>query len=264
MSQRKGQATIPLPVWMWVPATVAVAFLSLPVISLLVRTDWGAFVGEVTTTSALVALKLSVVTATAATVCSLVLGVPLALVTVREFPGVRVLRTVVLLPLVLPPVVGGIALLSTFGRGGLLGGLLGELGASIAFSTVAVVVAQTFVSLPFVVLAVESALVSVNSEFVLVARTLGAGSTRIVWHVMLPMVRPAVVTGAVLAFARSLGEFGATVTFAGSLAGVTRTLPLEVYLRADSGDMSGAVALSVVLMVVAFVVVAAVYRRSLR
>lgn len=254
----------PFPSWMWVPAVVAASFVALPIVGLVARANWPDFFSLITAPSALQALRLSLITATCATVFSVLLGIPLALLTVREFPGVRLLRTVVLLPLVLPPVVGGIALLATFGRAGLIGSFLESAGISIAFTTVAVVLAQTFVAMPFVVLTVEGALTSLDPGFAMVATTLGAGPTRTLFRIVLPLIRPALISGAVLAFARALGEFGATVTFAGSLQGVTRTLPLEIYLLADSGDTAGAIALSVVLMVVAFVVVATMYRKTSR
>lgn len=252
----------PLPGWLLAPAIIAAAFIAVPSLSLIIRTDWSHFFSLITSPAALSALRLSLITAVSATLLSVIFGVPLALVTVRNFPGSRALRTAVLLPLVLPPVVGGIALLAAFGRTGLIGSTLEATGVSIAFTTVAVILAQTFVSMPFVVLTVEGALTSLDPGYAKVATSLGASPTRTLFAVVLPLIRPALTAGAVLAFARSLGEFGATVTFAGSLQGVTRTLPLEVYLRSDSGDTPGAIALSVVLMLVAFVVVATMYPRK--
>jgi molybdate transport system permease protein len=163
-------------------------------------------------------------------------------------------RSLILLPLVLPPVVGGIALLYTFGRRGLLGHTLQVLGLQIAFTTTAVVLAQTFVSLPFMVVALEGTLRTVGSRYEVVAATLGARPTTVLRRVTLPLVLPGLVSGAVLSFARSLGEFGATLTFAGSLEGVTRTLPLEIYLQRET-DADTAVALSLVLVAVAILVV---------
>ena len=159
-----------------------------------------------------------------------------------------------LLPLVLPPVVGGIALLYTFGRRGLLGQTLEVLGVRIAFSTTAVVLAQTFVALPFLVVSLEGTLRAVGQRYEVVAATLGARPTAVLLRVTLPLVLPGLLSGAVLSFARSLGEFGATLTFAGSLQGVTRTLPLEIYLQRES-DPDAAVALSLVLVAVAILVV---------
>lgn len=167
---------------------------------------------------------------------------------------VRALRPVILLPLVLPPVVGGIALLYAFGRFGLVGRYLEAAGMSIAFTTTAVVLAQTFVSLPFLVISLEGAARSAGADYEVVAATLGARPTTIWWRVTLPLLLPGLASGAVLAFARSLGEFGATLTFAGSLQGVTRTLPLEIYLQRVS-DPDAAVALSLLLVAVSAVVV---------
>ena len=194
-------------------------------------------------------------TSTASTLLCLLFGVPMALVLARtQFPGQRVVRSLILLPLVLPPVVGGIALLYTFGRRGLLGQSLQVLGIQIAFTTTAVVLAQTFVSLPFLVVALEGTLRTVGSRYEVVAATLGARPTTVLRRVTLPLVLPGLVSGAVLSFARSLGEFGATLTFAGSLEGVTRTLPLEIYLQRET-DADTAVALSLVLVAVAIFVV---------
>ena len=168
--------------------------------------------------------------------------------------GLGVLRSLVLLPLVLPPVVGGIALLYTFGRRGLLGESFEVLGLQIAFSTTAVVLAQTFVALPFLVVSLEGALRTSGQRYEVIAASLGAGPTTVFRRVTMPLVLPGLVSGTVLAFARALGEFGATITFAGSLEGVTRTLPLEIYLRRET-DAQGAVALSLVLVVVAILVI---------
>jgi len=171
-----------------------------------------------------------------------------------EFPGQGLLRSLVLLPLVLPPVVGGIALLYTFGRRGLLGETLEMLGFQIAFSSIAVVMAQTFVALPFLVVSLEGALRTAGRQYEVIAASLGARPTTVFRRVTLPLVLPALISGAVLSFARALGEFGATITFAGSLQGVTRTLPLEIYLQRET-DPDAAVALSLVLVVVAVAII---------
>jgi molybdate transport system permease protein len=171
-----------------------------------------------------------------------------------HFRGQSLLRSLVLLPLVLPPVVAGIALLYTFGRRGLLGESLEVLGVQIAFSTAAVVIAQTFVALPFLVVSLEGALRTSGVSYPAVAATLGAAPSAVLRRVTLPMVLPALVSGIVLSFARALGEFGATITFAGSLAGTTRTLPLEIYLQREA-DADAAIALSLVLIIVAVVVI---------
>ena len=231
------------------------AAVLLPLVALVSRVDWDSFVPLITSEASRDALALSLRTSTASTLTCIVIGVPMALVLARtEFRGQGLLRSLVLLPLVLPPVVGGIALLYTFGRRGLLGETIDLLGFQIAFSTTAVVMAQTFVALPFLVVSLEGALRTADSRYEVVAASLGARPTTVFRRVTLPLVLPGLVSGAVLCFARSLGEFGATVTFAGSLQGVTRTLPLEIYLRRES-DADAAVALSLVLVVVAVVVI---------
>jgi molybdate transport system permease protein len=244
-----------LPRWIYLPAGIGAVLVILPLVAMISRVDWPRFVELITSPSSLAALKLSLQTSTVSTALCLVFGVPMALVLARtRFPGQRLLRSLVLMPLVLPPVVGGIALLYTFGRRGLLGQSLEVLGLQIAFTTTAVVLAQTFVSLPFLVVALEGTLRTVGSRYEVVAATLGARPTTVLRRVTLPLVLPGLVSGAVLSFARALGEFGATLTFAGSLEGVTRTLPLEIYLQRET-DADTAVALSLVLVAVAIFVV---------
>lgn len=254
---REHRADIPA---LFTPLAVLGALVVLlPIAGLLGRVPWPQ-VGElITTPDSLTALRLSALTATAsATVCVL-LGVPLGLVLARGRSGLlRAVRAVVLLPIVLPPVVGGLALLATFGRRGLLAAPLAVTGIDIAFTTTAVICAQVFVSLPFVVLGVESALRTHGTGFESAAAVLGAGPARTTWTVTLPLLLPAIAASAVLAFARSLGEFGATLTFAGSLAGTTRTLPLEIYLRRET-DPDAALAVSLLLIAVALIVVLAVH-----
>jgi molybdate transport system permease protein len=242
-------------------AVVAAVVVVLPLLAMVLRVDWAQFIPLVTSESSLTALGLSLRTSAASTVLCIVLGVPLALVLARDrFRLQGLLRSLVLLPLVLPPVVGGIALLYTFGRQGLLGQTLDLLGLQIAFSTTAVVLAQTFVALPFLVVSLEGALRTSGSRYEAVAATLGARPGTVFRRVTLPLVLPGLASGAVLSFARSLGEFGATLTFAGSLQGVTRTLPLEIYLQRET-DPDAAVALSLVLVAVAVAVVALAYSR---
>ena len=238
------------------PAGLAALLLAAPVLAMLLRLDLSDLPALLTSATAVDALLLSLRTAASSTVLCLVLGVPLALALarVRAFDNL-VVRTLVLLPLVLPPVVAGIALLSFFGRQGLLGAHLDAAGIRVAFSTVAVVLAQTVVSLPFLVVSLDGALRAVGGRHEPVAATLGASPWFVLRRVTLPLVRPALVSGTVLAFARALGEFGATLTFAGSLQGVTRTLPLEIYLARES-DPDAAVALSVLLVLVAAVAMA--------
>jgi molybdate transport system permease protein len=255
-----GPVTLGVPRWILVIAAVGALFIVLPIVGMTGRVDWAHFGGLITSRSAVTALLLSLRTAAASTVLCLLFGVPMALVLARSrFPGQRLVRAVVLLPLVLPPVVGGIALLSTFGRRGLLGQTFEVLGIEIAFSTTAVVLAQTFVALPFLVLSVEATLRASGARYEAVAATLGATPSVVFWRVTLPLVLPGLVAGAVLAFARALGEFGATLTFAGSLEGVTRTLPLEIYLQRET-DPDAAVALALVLVAVAVVVMVTTHR----
>lgn len=255
-----------LPRWVLVPALLGALFVVVPVAAMVARVELapgpdgtGGFWALVTSPAAVDALGLSLRTALVATLCCVLLGTPMALVLARTtFPGQRVARALVLLPLVLPPVVGGIALLHTFGRRGLIGQHLEVLGIEIAFTTTAVVLAQTFVALPFLVLSLEGALRTQDTRLEDVAATLGAGPTTVLRRVTLPRVLPGLLSGAVLAFARALGEFGATITFAGALQGVTQTLPLEIYLQ-RSADPDAAVALSLVLVVVAVLITAAVH-----
>ncbi len=256
-----GEVAVGLPRWVYLPALLGACFVILPLVAMLLEIDWAHFVPLVTSESSRAALLLSLRTATASTVLCVLIGVPMALVLARSsFPGQSVLRSLVLLPLVLPPVVGGIALLYTFGRQGLLGHQLEAFGIRIAFTTTAVVLAQTFVALPFLVVSLEGALRTAGSRYETVAATLGARPTTVLRRVTLPLVLPGLISGAVLAFARSLGEFGATLTFAGSLQGVTRTLPLEIYLQRET-DPEAAVALSLLLVLVAALIVIGTSRR---
>jgi molybdate transport system permease protein len=231
---------------------MAVAFLVLPVLGLVIQTPWADLAELLRGPEVLSALRLSLLTATAATALCLLLGVPLAWLLARvPFRGRKLVRALVTVPLVLPPVVGGIALLVTFGRNGTLGGAL---GVQIPFTTVAVVLAQSFVALPFLVLSVEGALRSADQRFDEVAATLGAGRWSTFVRVTLPLAAPGVISGAVLAWARALGEFGATITFAGSREGVTRTMPLEIYASYTTGDRDAALVLSLLLLLVSVLV----------
>ena len=247
--------TIGLPRWVYVPALLGAGFVLLPLVAIFANVDWADFATLITSDASQDAFLLSLRTSSISTVLCVLLGVPMALVLARrDFPGLGVLRSLVLLPLVLPPVVGGIALLYTFGRRGLLGSTLETFGIEIAFSTIAVVMAQTFVALPFMVVSLEGALRTAGQRYEVVAASLGAGPTTVFRRITLPLVLPGLISGAVLAFARALGEFGATITFAGSLQGRTRTLPLEIYLQRET-DPDAAVALSLVLVVVAVLVI---------
>lgn len=260
--RNSGSALKAVPAWLYLPAAIGVALVVLPPIALAVNTPWDDFRGNITSDSSVDALKLSLRTAAISTVLCIVLGVPMAIVFARRAGmPIRVLRSVVLLPLVLPPVVGGIGLLYAFGKFGLVGEPLGKIGIDIAFSTTAVILAQTFVALPFLVISLEGALRSIGSRYEQVAATLGASPTRTLWKVTMPLVFPALLSGMVLAFARALGEFGATITFAGNLQGVTQTAPLAIYVESIS-DPQQALPLSIVLVVVALLVVVAVHLRD--
>ena len=258
-----GLTQVGLPAWIYLPAIIGALFVIVPLVAILLEIDWANFIPLITSESSRAALLLSLKTAAASTVVCVLIGVPMAVVLARgSFPGQSILRALVLLPLVLPPVVGGIALLYTFGRQGLLGQHLEAFGIRIAFSTTAVVLAQSVVSLPFLVVSLEGALRSAGNQYESIAATLGARPTTVLRTVTLPLVIPGLMSGAVLAFARSLGEFGATLTFAGSLQGVTRTLPLEIYLQRET-DPDAAVALSLLLIVVAAIIVVASASRRL-
>jgi molybdate transport system permease protein len=253
-----------LPPLLWLPAGLALAFLVLPLAALLARAPWRSLPQQLLDAEVGQALRLSLVSATCATVLCLVLGVPLAWVLARaDVPGRRLLRALVTVPLVLPPVVGGVALLLLLGRRGLLGRHLDAwFGVSLPFTTPAVVIAEAFVALPFLVLAVEGALRGADRRYEDAAATLGASRTVILWRVTLPLVAPGVAAGSVLCFARALGEFGATITFAGSFPGVTRTMPLEVYLALET-EPERAVVLSLVLLGVSVAVLVGLRERWL-
>ena len=252
-----------LPRWIYLPAAIGALFVVVPLIAVAAKVDWPHFWSLISSESSTTALVLSLKTAAASTVLCLLLGVPMALVLARSDARiVRVARPLILLPLVLPPVVGGLALLYLLGRKGFLGYLLSvTAGVQIPFTTAAVIIAQTFVAMPFLVVSLEGALRSGGDRYEQIASTLGARPWTVFRRVTVPLLLPALGSGAVLSFARALGEFGATITFAGSLEGVTRTLPLEVYTQAEV-DIDSAVALSLLLIVVAVLVIAVARPRS--
>ena len=246
----------PLPWWLVLFASASAAYLILPLVFMGSRVPWDQFSAVLSSDEAADALSLSLKTCAVALAIDLVLGVPLAVALSRDWRGVGVLRVLVALPLALPPVVAGIALVAAFGRRGVLGSQLEAFGVTVAFTTAAVVLAQVFVSLPFLVVTVEAALRSRPRGLEETAASLGARPTRVLASVTLPMVVPGVARGAALALARCLGEFGATLTFAGSLQGITRTLPIQVYLARESADKTDLV-LGIILVGVAALVVAA-------
>ncbi len=252
------------PPLLLVPGVAAVGLLTVPLIGLLARVSWSTLGSDLTSPVALGALRLSLVCALLATALSVVLGLPLAWLLARtEFRGKSVVRAVTVLPLVLPPVVGGVALLLAFGRDGLLGRPLFDwLGIQFTFSTAGVVLAETFVAMPFLIVTVEAALQMTDIRFDEVAASLGAGRWATFRLVTAPMIRSSLIAGAALTWARALGEFGATITFAGDIEGRTQTLPLAVYLSLE-GDARVAVALSFLLLVISFTVLVALRGRWL-
>lgn len=255
MKSRRTPAVSPLPVWAGGLGALALCFLVLPLAFMLGRVNWTTLGATLATPEAASALGLSLRTCLMALGVDLLLGVPAALVLSRSWRGVRAARILVALPLSLPPVVAGIALLAAFGRRSTLGALLSGAGLDIAFTTTAVVIAQVFVSLPFLIVTLESALRAREQGLDEMASSLGASPSRVFWQITLPTVLPGLGRGTALALARCLGEFGATLTFAGSMQGVTRTMPLQIYLARES-DADLALALGVVLLGVAAVVVA--------
>lgn len=252
----------PLPVV--AAAGLTVAFFALPLLGLIRRASWTTFLSDLSTQESTEALRLSLVCSLSATGLSIVFGMPLAWLLARvTFPGRALVRGLVLLPLVLPPVVGGVALLTAFSRRGIVGARLYDwFGVQLTFSTAGAILAETFVSLPFFVITVEAGLRSMDLRYEDVAATLGAGRRVVYQRVTLPLVAPTVVAGAVLAWARALGEFGATITFAGNIVGRTQTLPLAVYLQLETNP-DVAIALSLVLLAVSLVVIVSLRERWL-
>ena len=255
MKLRRTPAVSPLPIWAGCLGALALCFLVLPLAFMLGRVNWATLGATLATPEAASALGLSLRTCAVALGVDLLLGVPAALVLSRSWRCVRVARILVALPLSLPPVVAGIALLAAFGRRSTFGAFLSGAGLDIAFTTSAVVIAQVFVSLPFLIVTLESAMRAREQGLDEMASSLGASPSRVFWRITLPTVLPGLGRGTALALARCLGEFGATLTFAGSMQGVTRTMPLQIYLARES-DADLALALGVVLLGVAAAVVA--------
>ena len=257
-----GRERLPIPAL--VLAAVAIAFFALPFLGLLWRAPWGDAWSILTTDSARQALRLSLWCSMWATAASLLFGVPLAWLLARvPFPGRTLVRALCTLSMVLPPVVAGVALFSALGRRGLVGQYLDRwFGLTLPFSTIGVIVAQTFVAMPFLVITVEAALRQVDTRYEEAARTLGASRWYLFRRVTLPAIRPGLVAGAVLAWARALGEFGATITFAGNFPGRTQTMPLAIYL-ANEINPEEAIVLSLVLIAVSFGILAALHDRFL-
>jgi molybdate transport system permease protein len=244
-----------LPVPVLVLACTAIVFFALPLVGLLWRTPWADAWGYLADDDVVTALRLSLICSLWATGLSLLFGVPLAWLLARvEFAGRGVVRALCTLSMVLPPVVGGVALFAALGRRGLVGQYLDSwFGITLPFTTAAVVVAQTFVAMPFLVITVEAALRQLDTRFDDASRTLGATRWYTFRRVTLPAIRPALVAGAVLSWARALGEFGATITFAGNFPGTTQTMPLAVYLSLET-NTDEAIVLALVLITISFAV----------
>jgi molybdate transport system permease protein len=253
-----------VPVVVAALAAIGAAFFIVPLVGLVVRSPWRDALTALTAPETLAALELSLVASFSATVVALVLGVPLAWVYARaEFPGRDLLRALTTLPLVLPPVVGGIALLLAFGRRGLVGSWLDStFGITFPFTTAGVVMAEAFVAMPLLILTVEAGLRSMDRRYEDAARTLGASRWRVFTRVTLPLIRPSLFAGAVLCWARALGEFGATIIFAGNFPGVTQTMPLAVYQLLETNQEASFI-LSLVLLLVSLAVLVGLRHRWL-
>jgi molybdate transport system permease protein len=252
------------PAALVLPAALATLLLVVPLVSLIGRTPWQTLIGQLGTEPVRQALWLSIITSTLTMLICLLLGLPLAWVLARiDFPGRKFLRALVTVPLVLPPVVAGVALLAAFGRTGYVGSPIRDLtGFTIPFTTAAVVIAHTFVAMPFFVISVEGALRSTDKAYDAAAATLGASRWMIFRRVTLPMTVPGIAAGMVLGWARSLGEFGATITFAGNFPGTTQTMPLLVYTELQR-DPDAARVLSLIMLIISVGILVALRDRWL-
>ncbi|MEP6973582.1 MAG: ABC transporter permease [Actinomycetota bacterium] len=249
----------PLPIT--ILATIGVAFVVLPLAALLIRAPWSHLVDQLSSSGAWIALRLSVEVSLAAAGLSLIFGAPIAWVLARSnVPARALLRAIVILPLVLPPVVGGVGLLAALGRSGVIGRWLDAIGIQLTFTIWGAIVATTFVSIPLVILAVEAGLRSLDPRFEQAASAMGASRGYVLRRVTLPLLRPQIAAGLVLAWARALGEFGATITFAGNLAGRTQTLPLAVF-QARQTDPGAAILISLLLVALSLSVLVALRDR---
>lgn len=264
MNLRRYKNPIDPPRWIWIPAILALLFISAPIITLLLRSPWSVLWTEIQSEEIREAIRLSIVCSTAAAVISIILGFPLAWVFARvEFKGKQWLRSAILLPAVLPPVVSGVALLLLFGRTGPIGAPLDRaFGITIPFTTFSAVVAELYIALPFFILSAEAGIRGLDPRFEEAAATLGAGAWARFVKIILPSIRAPLFAGAALAWARALGEFGATITFAGSFPGRTQTMPLAVLLALENRP-DGALALSIVMIALALAIFV-LLRKSVR
>ena len=247
-------------------AAIAALFFILPLTGLVIRAPWSSMTKVITSSTSLDALWLTLIASLATTALALLFGFPLAWLLARvQFRGKALVRGLTTLPMVLPPVVGGIALLLAYGRRGLVGEpLYSAAGFSLPFTTPGVIVAESFVAMPFFVITLESGLRSMNTRLEEAARSLGASRLTVFRRVTLPLIAPSLLAGTVLAWSRAVGEFGATITFAGNLPGVTQTAPLAIYISQSSGKIDEAIALSLVLVVVSLAVMIGTRNRSRR
>ncbi len=261
MSDRKVSAR-PLPAFLLVPAVVGIIFFLIPLIGLVAKTPWGNLMSLLGSEIVMESLRLSMISSVTASFFALVIGVPTAFLLARaSFPGRSIVRGVVLLPLVLPPVVGGAALLFGLGRNGLLGGPIESLtGLTLPFSIWGVIVAATFVATPFLIITVEGALRSADRRYEDAAATLGASRWTTFSRITLPAIGPSLVAGLVLTWARAFGEFGATITFAGNLQGRTQTMPLAVFVALEQ-NRDAAIAISLIMVVVSLAVLISIRDR---
>jgi molybdate transport system permease protein len=250
------------PLLLVLPALLAVGFLAIPLAGLLKQTAWSELPGELAKPQVLMALRLSLECSLGAVAISLLIGVPLAFLLARiEFPGRNLVRALTTLPMVLPPVVGGVALLLAFGRRGLAGQWLDRaFGITLPFTTAGAILAEAFVAMPFLVITTEAGLRAMDRRYEDASATLGAGRWTTFRRVTMPLIAPSLGAGAALCWARALGEFGATITFAGNLPGTTQTMPLAVYLALEN-DLQAAVALSLVLLAVSLALLIAMRDR---
>jgi molybdate transport system permease protein len=232
-----------------IPAALFAAFILAPIAALFVRSTPGEFFAALQQPDVQQALRLSALTTTITLACAIAFGTPIAYLLARwRFPGRALLDTLVDLPIVVPPAVAGVALLIAFGRRGIFAPLLAAAGVELSFTTAAVVLAQLFVASPFYVRAARAGFIGVDGRLEEASATLGAGRFETFWRITVPLALPSLIGGAVLTWARALGEFGATIMFAGNLVGVSQTMPLAVYLKLESGDLPAALAVSVVLV----------------
>ena len=260
--RRAARPRAGVPLLLLVPAGLAVGFLAVPLLGLLEETSWRDLPEELASPLVLQALRLSLVCSVGAVAVSVLLGVPLAFLLARvAFPGRNLVRALTTLPMVFPPVVGGVALLLAFGRRGLVGQWLDRaFGITLPFTTAGAILAEAFVAMPFLVITVEAGLRAMDRRYEDAAATLGAGRWTTFRRVTLPLIAPSLGAGVALCWARALGEFGATITFAGNLPGVTQTMPLAVYIALET-DLEAAIALSLVLLAVSLAVLIALRDR---